>query len=54
MVKQSDICFRLPWWGKENERFVKSLEYILSKHNSIIESDLVWKTYQLDIWKEPI
>lgn len=21
------ICFLLPWWGKENERFGKRLEY---------------------------
>ncbi len=24
MVDLGEICFRLPWWGKKNERFGKS------------------------------
>jgi hypothetical protein len=27
VIEQGEICFRLPWWGKGNERFSKRFEF---------------------------
>lgn len=29
VVDRGAICFRLPWWGKENERFGKIISFLL-------------------------